>query len=519
MKQNPGHNNLGLAFLRHAKDAPSMPSIMDNDSILTREQVACWASTAAERIKVEGGITVLLLPRSWAVPASMIAARIAGTVFLPLDISVTEERLHNILMRVKPAFIITMLTDTDTRKKFPSDMCITEIFEISSPAGITERLHISVIPDYRIMNGDTGHIIFTSGSTGIPKGVLLRDAPLMETVRIQRQWSGSEFNIRPSVWALSPGFDASLSDIFCAILGSSPLAVFRPEQTKWKSLADFCRTINAGYADISPSLMRIVPPEKFGLECIVFGGERCEPDTAVKWGSHGRALQAYGPTEAAVCAMMARADSEWIPGLLGRPLPSHEIFLSCPEGLPAVKPAEPDLLPQDREFNRVILTFPGKPDVSANITETEGEIWIAGSSVSSGYLDTPDEPAFGTIDDVHIHRTGDIAGFSDGFLIWKGRNDRRFKRNGIMICPEETERVAEGITGSTAAFVQGRDGMILMLEKSGIIPHDDKILLEEITVRLGRHFRPDSIRRINVWPYLSNGKSDIQKLRIMANGT
>ena len=88
-----------------------------------------------------------------------------------------------------------------------------------------------------------------------------------------------------------------------------------------------------GKSTMAGALLRLLPPDALGLSAVIFGGEPCDPAAAIRWGTTTLALQAYGPTEAAVCAMIARAGPHWRPALLGRPLAHQIVLLSTAAGV------------------------------------------------------------------------------------------------------------------------------------------------------------------------------------------
>jgi non-ribosomal peptide synthetase component F len=491
---------------------PNAPALIDGDVTLSRAALLRWCEIAAvtlrsRRIAGAGpALCALLLPRSWAVPFGLIAARFAGLAFLPLDPAQPAARLGSILAQARPT-CARVEGALHAAGLHPAASPV--LFDPPDPA--LERLVLHRVADAGALPPGTGHVVFTSGSTGRPKGVILRDGPLLQTVAAQRGLLGTDGTgpdaTAASVWALNPGFDASLSDIFCALLGTAPLLVFREEQTRWRSLAAAIARHGAARADLAPSLLRLVPPQALGLTALIFGGERCDPATAERWGRATLALQAYGPTEAAVCATMARAGPGWRDGELGRPLPHQIVLLATEQAVFRVAPRVPQAGPGDAEaFNATVLVSPDAPESAT------GEIWLAGDAIASRYLDAPDMEAerFGVWNGRRIHRTGDIARWSDGRLVWLGRRDRQIKVNGRLVCPEEIEAVAGGCWGGPCACIPGERGLVLALGgTSGAAP---AAVLTAIAGQLGTALTPRRAVLVAAWPLLPNGKTDLAAL-------
>ena len=515
-----GSPDIASAVRVWAAACPGTTALIDGDVTLSRAALLHWCDSAATMLRArdaggeEPALCALLLPRSWAVPFGLIATRFARLAFLPLDPAQPAARLGSILAQARPACVLGFATDRALVEAalHESGLRPAAAVLLDAPDPALERLALHRMADARRLPPGTGHVVFTSGSTGRPKGVILQDGPLLQTVAAQRRLLGTDGAgpdaTAPSVWALNPGFDASLSDIFCALLGTAPLLVFREEQTRWRSLAACIARHAAARADLAPSLLCLVPPDALGLKGLIFGGERCDPATAERWGRASLALQAYGPTEAAVCAMMARAGPGWRDGELGRPLPHQTVLLATEQGVFRVLPRVPAAGPDDAAaFNATVLAPAGAPESAT------GEIWLAGDAIATGYLDAPELEAerFGHWDGQRIHRTGDIARWSDGHLVWLGRRDRQLKLNGRLVCPEEIEAVANQCWDGPCACLPGERGLVLALGgRSGVAP---EAVLAAIAGHLGAGLTPRRTVVVANWPLLQNGKTDLAAIR------
>ncbi|MGI4949532.1 MAG: AMP-binding protein [Janthinobacterium lividum] len=523
---------LAAAVVAWVRDAPSARAVIDGEAVLSRGDLLRWAAATGDVLRALADPTgpspelcALVLPRSWAVPLGLIAARMAGLAFVLLDEAEAPPRLVAALRTARPRLVVTTQAGSDPIAALcgSAGLSATGDFVVLTPPYPTlELLAVRRCGDARRLPPGTGHLVFTSGSGGRPKAVVLRDGPLLRTAAAQRALLGTDGSgtdaHAPSVWALSPGFDASLSDVFCAILGSAPLLVCRGGQTRWRSLAALIARHGAARADLSPSLLRLLPPHALGLRAVIFGGERCDPDAAVRWGRMTLALQAYGPTEAAVCATVARAGPAWRPGLLGRPLDHQIVLLATQAGVFRVVPRH-DTTPDDEvRFNATSLVSlgdgPEPPD-----GEVQGEIWLAGDAVAIGYLDAPEEEEaarFGLHQGVRVHRTGDVARWSDGLLAWLGRADRQFKLHGRRVVPEEIEAVAARVWGAACACV-AIDGRLVL----AMAARDDPAIAAEealtaIARALGPALRPRGAVTLAPWPTLANGKTDLSAVTVEA---
>lgn len=351
------------------------------------------------------------------------------------------------------------------------------------------HLHARALPEA------ASHVCLTSGSSGEPKIVLCNENGLLATIDAQIALMGDLDG--EALWTLNPSFDASLSDILTAMLARRPLRAHRPPMTRAKALREALSSATS--ADLPPSLMASLHPAATALQTVVFGGERAHPNAVRTWGRHCLALQAYGPTEASVCAAMAVACDDWVEGEIGRPIIPGSLALLTPLGPIVIEAAHPGATPADgAAFNLV------RGELLAD-GET-GEILIRGCQVALGYLDDGALSAlrFPTIDGIRYHATGDIARVAGGHLVWLGRNDRQVKLNGRLICPEEIEAAANAAVPGAASRCALIGGRLTLAIEAG----DPKAVTDAVEARLGRAFRPQRTIVTGPFPRNPNEKTD-----------
>ncbi len=291
------------------------------------------------------------------------------------------------------------------------------------------------------------YVIFTSGSSGAPKGVRVGPAGLLPLLRAQIEAFAIGPGARSLAW-LSPGFDAFLSDLGCALLSGATLVMPRDaERDGVEATRAAVERRRITHLDYPPSLLRWIAPEAWPacLELLVIGGEACSPEVLAAHAARRRVVNVYGPTEATICTSLGVVDpATWRAPRIGEPLAHVRYRVS-----------------------------------------DEGELWIAGPALALGYLDAPDEDARAFVEHEgrRWYRTGDrvrTAG-GPGGLVFEGRLDRQLKLGGVRVELGEIERRIEALPGVTAAAVVRAEGGALAayVEGSGWREEDLRAALIE----------------------------------------
>jgi amino acid adenylation domain-containing protein len=265
------------------------------------------------------------------------------------------------------------------------------------------------------------YVIYTSGSTGTPKGTLLPHRGVVNFIQAHIRALGVGTGDRILQFAAF-SFDASVSEIFTALLSGATLCLVRPAD--WFSgitAADFLRREAVTMAILPPSLLKVLPAEALpDLKIVISAGEACEPETAVRW-SHGRCFyNGYGPTEASVGPLLHafREPGAAASVSIGRPLANLQAY----------------------------VLDPGMQPLPVGIA---GELWIGGMGLARGYLGRADmtadrfrpDPFCGNAG-ARIYRTGDLARHGeDGTIEFLGRIDHQVKIRGFRVELGEIESV------------------------------------------------------------------------------
>ncbi len=326
------------------------------------------------------------------------------------------------------------------------------------------------------------YIIYSSGSTGKPKGGIVPHAGL--TTMLDQQIN--LFEIGPqtrSLWLHGVAFDASISDIGTALLSRATLCI-DPNAMEGTSDSFLNRVAHhrISHIDIPPALLAHLNPNNAPqcLKSLVIGGSVCAPEVVQKWAKVVHLVNVYGPTEATVCTSMVKCQHDWKQPLIGSPIDGISYLIHDENGDESV----------------------------------EGELIISGDGVALGYLKqqklTSDR--FFTLNNHRAFRTGDhVRKNEDGEIVFLGRIDRQFKKDGRLICPEEIEASLRALENITDAHVSLVDGLITTWFTSNS-PADPKSLRSDLTTRLPEWMIPSRWIPMDNFPKLSNGKTDTREI-------
>ncbi len=437
----------------------------------------------------------LALPRSpgWVVAA--LGTWWAGGAFLPLDPCLPLERLEHMAAAAGLKAVVAEpdLADVWKRKGFP----------VLSPGSASGGKGAS---RHRPPADALAYVIFTSGSSGRPKGVLVPHRGIVPVLDAQVP----AFGLRPgcrALWLLSPGFDASLSDVGTALVSGVTLCIESElGQAVALRMLDVVGRRGITHVDIPPALLRVLDPCDLPscVETLVIGGEPCPPEVVRRWARRVRVVNVYGPTESTICTSLGPCDATtWDRPLLGRPIPGIRYFVL------------------DDTLEPVAQGAPG-------------ELCVAGQGLARGYLGQQELTAakFLTIRGERLYRTGDrVVATPDGEFTFLGRLDRQVKVRGQLVEPEEVEArllehpgVADAAVLTRSVEVPGLGGteqerlVAFLVARTPDRPPSSGELGRHLGQVLPRWMLPSRFECLESLPRLVSGKVDFGALRARALG-
>ncbi|MDE9535781.1 AMP-binding protein [Xenorhabdus bovienii] len=347
-----------------------------------------------------------------------------------------------------------------------------------------------------LLNSETDRlaaIMFTSGSTGAPKCVGLYHSGLLNIILGLIHHYKLETGSRIA-WAASLSFDTAIAEPLLALLSGATVVIPENREPLIGSLLENFVFLNGiTHLVLTPTVLETADPERIptGIT-IALVGEPFSPTTLTRWANNRTLYNAYGPSEASICATVTNPLQAGDTVTVGWPLPGVEIEI-VDENL--------ELVP-----NYVV-----------------GEVVIGGVGVSYGYLNDPHATAASFIstgsDGKRRYLTGDI-GFKDynGQLTLKGRKDDQVKIDGRRVDLAEVERVLSmfsSIRQVAAAKLEnyGKTRLAAYIFSEPRQPRPTvKELWEHARKLLPHYLVPSKWYLVDSMPTTQNGKLDRRKL-------
>ncbi|MFF0298036.1 AMP-binding protein [Kitasatospora sp. NPDC004614] len=333
---------------------------------------------------------------------------------------------------------------------------------------------------------DVALIQYTSGSTGKPKGVVLRHRNILANIRSITEVFRLDETARVVSW-LPPYHDMGLIGfILTPIHGGFPVRLMSP--------VHFLKDPIGWLRQISELGITHTGGPNFAYDLCVRRADRADL-TGLDLGTWRLAFNGAEPIRPATITGFAERFAPY--GF--RP----ESFLPC-YGL-----AEATLIVTGRHWtghddtdadgrvdcgpvvdgHRLALV---DPDTGTAVPDgAEGEIWLAGPSISDGYWDTwqtgTPTDGYGHLDGTRHLRTGDLGRLRDGRLTVTGRRKEVLIQNGVNhhahdLCAAAV-RDNPAVRPTAAAFHGADDEIVLAVEVAGH-DHDPERLAADLRARV-----------------------------------
>ncbi|PYQ23999.1 MAG: hypothetical protein DMF81_06875 [Acidobacteria bacterium] len=501
-KDRPFRAAVPELIAEHARATPEAPALIGPDgATLSYRDLDARAGAVARRLRAMGvgpeTIVGVCIERSLELVVGQLAVWKAGGAYLPLDPGYASDRLAFIAGDAAPRVILTRgAVDPIVDRTIPRLDVLGRLDE-GGPA----EAPAATRPD------DLAYVIYTSGSTGVPKGVLVSQRNLHNTVL----WHNDHFELGPAdrcTQLASVAFDATVWEIWPPLAAGAALYVVPAELVPQPAaLADWIAASGITLCFLPTPLAEAALarpwPEGGSLRVMHVAGDRLH--IFAPPGLPFALSNAYGPTETTVCATtgVVPEGGEGLPSI-GRPIGNTAVYI-LDEARRAVPPG------------------------------VVGEMFIGGAGVARGYLNRPDlteerflpdpfwdDPAPGPLG-ARMYASGDLGSFNpDGTIAFHGRRDRQIKVRGVRVEPAEIEAaLAEHPGIEAAAVVTQGSGVDLQLlafaaARPGAQPSTSDVLASYLAAKLPAAMVPSRILVVDDLPLTPNGKVDYAALAARA---
>lgn len=372
----------------------------------------------------------ICVERSPEMIVGMLAVLKAGGGYLPLDPSYPMERLQFI---VDDADVEVLLAQKSQAEQLPENRARLVYLDQELPL-IAQESDQSI--DAGATADSLAYVIYTSGSTGKPKGVMLSHRGVANLA----SGMGRTLDVRSGRRVLqfaALGFDATVEEVFKTLLNGATLCLAeRYSLMPGPPLVDLLTKQAITTITIPPSVLAALPDATLpALQTILVAGEACAADVVARWARGRNFFNAYGPSEATVCATITLCEAEREAPPIGRPLDNVQVYL----------------------LDKFLRPVP---------VGVRGELYIGGIGVGRNYLHRPTLTAekfipnpFDVEPGARLYRTGDLARHRpDGQIEYQGRTDNQVKVRGYRIEPGEVEAALEQHPEVSEAAVVVREG-------------------------------------------------------------
>ena len=419
-----------------------------------------------DRVVVSGAATVALV-------VAHVAALRAGMVVVPVNTAYREREVAQIARDCQP--MAAIVDDADIGRwvaaASPTDVVVCDT-TVSLPD------HRGLVLDESAADDDA-MLCYTSGTTGVPKGARLSHGNVLASpaaLRIAWRWEPDDRLVLALPLFHMHGVGVGLHGTLLTGASAFLLPRFDPDV-----VLDAAREHRASLFFGVPTMYeRLVRSprvnELAALRLCVSGSAPLPAElfAQIRSATGMDVLERYGMTET-LMTVSNPYDGERRPGTVGFPLPGVDLRLA-----------------------------------------DDGEIFVRGPNVFSGYWERPEANADAFIDDVEgdgdpWFRTGDVGAYDDdGYLRIVGRTKELIISGGFNVYPREVEDVLRGYSGIVDVAVVGTPSeewgevVTAVVVADGAL--DTDALLAAAAADLAPYKRPRIVRVVEELPRNALGK-------------
>ncbi|NLT15145.1 MAG: amino acid adenylation domain-containing protein, partial [Clostridiales bacterium] len=477
---------------------PGNTALIFNDKTMTYAELNEKSNRLAHTLREKGvgpdKIVGIMTYRSFEMIIGIMGILKAGGAYMPIDPEYPAERKVYMLENSCAQILLTQ-----HNMLFPE--FAGEVIDLEDDSNYTgDGLNLPASNS----SGDLAYVIYTSGSTGNPKGVMIQHSGVVNSCC----WGVKKFSLNKDSVILqktAPTFDPSVWEIFWwLMLGGKVCLIESGDEKDPEAIISAIERNKVTVMHFVPSMMNIflryVEVTSSGkrlasLKQVLSCGEaislsQVEEFNRVLYSTNGTLLyNMYGPTEATVevacydCSPVITLNS--VP--IGMRIDNFKIYIL------------------DRNMNILPVGIPG-------------EIFISGTGVGRGYLNSPDLTSERFLVNPFVHgekmyRTGDRARwYPKGDIEFLGRMDYQVKIRGFRIELGEIEARLLSHTAIREAVVKAfidDDGLSYL---AAYVVTNGQMSADEIQAYLSdslpNYMIPGHIEILDKMPLNNNGKTD-----------
>lgn len=502
---------------------------------------------------------------------AFIGCALAGHPYCPLDRSMPEPRIDDILRTIDTPFWIKCEDEPRILELNASNLDVRGEYQVDGEcqvdnecqaddefqadkeceAGEAHGANSSETHEdepskiNKNEQSDVAYIIFTSGSTGKPKGVEVTRENLGNFL----EWMtgvGSSIDDKEGKIFLNQApysFDLSVMDTYTALAcGGTIASLDKGTMTTPAATMEFLKNQKVNYWVSTPSFVDMILAEKTfnsqnypDIKVFFFCGERLTKTTAnklIEAFPNVKIINTYGPTESTVAISSVEICSEHIDSQ--DELPVGEVKSGAKVFIHREGDTIQDLLNENIDNEKIDNEevddcFKQKDALTSQAPEI-GEILIEGNTVAKGYFKMPEKTALAfelvkmnNGQPRRLYHTGDLGYFKNGMLYCVGRTDLQVKVHGyrMELGDIEANILLKEDVEAVCVVPKRKDGKIRSLVAYVVSPsvrgtfEDAKNIKLHLRGLLPEYMIPKKIKFIDRLPMTSNGKVNRKALEEM----
>ena len=476
-------------ILRQAQTNPDAPAVRWRGTDLSYRDLVAGADRVADALRAigvgSGELVAVRLPRGPELIETLLGVLRIGASYTAIPPEWPEPRAIDVLLRTNAIVCVTdgtALADSPTTMVTRDRLLAGTAQPVLAPRG-------EALPDGACC------VFFTSGSTGVPKCVLSPHSGVARVAGDPRLGFGPDTVMWQSA---SLAWDGFSFEVWCPLVSGGTVV---PRDSEFFSFDELRAAVAQGVSTVflTPTLFNATVVDDIealaGVRAVMLGGEAVSVKhtrLALDRFPELTVFNLYGPVEATMCLtgyQVTGAEADEIP--IGTPLAETGVWLLDEHQQPV--------------------------DVGER-----GEIAVSGAGVAFGYLGDDAETArrFRVLslgedgDEVRVYLTGDVGVLgAEGDILFRGRQDRQVKIQGVRVEPGEVERVIGAVPGVGSVIVLPTPtGLAALYTSSGAEPVDEQRIRAVVHAELPAAFVPNLLRRVAALPVTDTGKLDQRRL-------